>query len=193
MIGLMLGDGHINKKDRFIYAQSSLRIHHSNYFKHVLSLFKPYLCEDFVLKIKSFRDKKTNKTYNALSFSTLKFPCFYPYRRLFYDSNNKKIVPSTIQNLLTPRGLAYLIMDDGSIKNSGLILNTYRFTSSDVIKLKTAIENLFVLNGENPLKCSIHKHKKGDSIYIWRESMDLLRKHISQYMHKDMLYKINSR
>lgn len=85
-------------------------------------------------------------------------------------------------------------MDDGSIQNSGLHLNTYGFTSSDVIKLKTAIENLFFekTQGENPLKCSIHTHKKGNRIYIWRESMDLLRKHISQYMHKDMLYKINS-
>jgi hypothetical protein len=27
-------------------------------------------------------------------------------------------------------------------------------------------ENMF---GENTLKCSIHKHKKGDRIYIWGE------------------------
>ena len=194
----MLGDGHIlrkqRKNSRFIYAQSSLRIHHLNYFNHVLSLFKPYLSEDFLLKNRSFRDKRTNKTYSSVSFATLTLPCFNHYRSLFYDSNNKKIVPSTIQNLLTPIGLAYWIMDDGSIQNSGLHLNTYGFTSSDVIKLKTAIENLFFekTQGENPLKCSIHTHKKGNRIYIWRESMDLLRKHISQYMHKDMLYKINS-
>nr|AYE93248.1 LAGLIDADG homing endonuclease [Termitomyces sp.] len=168
MVGLMQGDGHIQqrKNSRFIYAQSSLRIHHLNYFKHVLSLFKPYLSEEFVLKNRNFRDKRTNKTYSSVSFATLTLPCFNHYRSLFYDSNNKKIVPSTIQNLLTPIGLAYWIMDDGSIQNSGLHLNTYGFTSSDVIKLKTVIENLFVLNGEKPLKCSIHKHKKGDRIYI---------------------------
>lgn len=107
----MLGDGHIlrkqRKNSRFIYAQSSLRIHHLNYFNHVLSLFKPYLSEDFLLKNRSFRDKRTNKTYSSVSFATLTLPCFNHYRSLFYDSNNKKIVPSTIQNLLTPIGLAY--------------------------------------------------------------------------------------
>ena len=46
--------------------------------------------------------------------------------------------------------------------------------------------------GENSLKCTIHKLPKGQRIYIWEESMVLLKNNISQYMHKDMLYKINS-
>ena len=40
MIGLLLGDGHIQKRSingnsSFIYGQSSLRLHHLNYFNHV--------------------------------------------------------------------------------------------------------------------------------------------------------------
>jgi hypothetical protein len=27
-------------------------------------------------------------------------------------------------------------------------------------------------------------------LYIWEESLNLMRNHIIQYMHKDMLYKI---
>ena len=66
IIGLLLGDGHIQKRSvlgnsRFIYAQSSLRIHHINYFKHVLELFKPYLYNDFNYKDKTFTDKITKK------------------------------------------------------------------------------------------------------------------------------------
>lgn len=79
-------------------------------------------------------------------------------------------------------------MDDGSLQNRGLHLNTYGFTSSDVLLLKSVIENMF---GEKSIKCSIHKHKKGDRIYIWGESMELLRKNISKYMHKNMAYKIH--
>lgn len=58
-------------------------------------------------------------------------------------------------------------------------------------------ENLFIpINCDNDkvnaiLKCSIHNHKKGYRIYIWEESMIIVRNHIHQYMHKDMLYKIN--
>ncbi len=46
--------------------------------------------------------------------------------------------------------------------------------------------------GDNTLKYSIHKHNKGERIYMWEESMELLRSNIYQFMHKDMLYKINS-
>ena len=42
------------------------------------------------------------------------------------------------------------------------------------------------------MKCSIYKHKKGNRIYIWEESMIFLRDQISQFMHEDMLYKIDS-
>ena len=80
-------------------------------------------------------------------------------------------------------------MDDGSLQNKGLHLNTYGFTPQDIFLLKTTLENMF---GENTLKCTIHKHQKGERIYIWEESMELVRNNISQFMHKDMQYKINS-
>ena len=80
-------------------------------------------------------------------------------------------------------------MDDASLQNKGLHLNTYGFTSQDVLILKYTLENMF---GERTLKCSIHKHKKGERIYIWGESMDVVRHNISQFMHSNMLYKINS-
>ena len=99
------------------------------------------------------------------------------------------MVPSNIANLLSPRGLAYWIMDDGSLQNKGLHLNTYGFTNEDVLNLKITLENMF---GENSLKCSIHKHQKGQRIYIWEESMECLRNNISQFFYKDMLYKINA-
>lgn len=141
IIGLLLGDGHIQKRSvlgnsRFIYAQSSLRLHHINYFKHVLELFKPYLSNDFNYKEKTFTDKRTNKEYKSVHFATLSLPCFNYYRDMFYDSNNLKIVPLNIKNLLTPRGLAYWIMDDGSLQNKGLHLNTYGFTHEGILKLK---------------------------------------------------------
>ena len=94
-------------------------------------------------------------------------------------------------------------MDDGSIQNKGLHLNTYSFSKEEVILLKNAIEKIFVPiellaspkqeQEKFILKCSIHKHKKGYRIYIWEQGMDTVRNHISQYMHKDMLYKINSK
>ena len=194
MIGLLLGDGHIQKRSingnsRFIYGQSSLRLHHLNYFNHVFELFKPYLSKDFNPKKRCFTDKRSNKKYSSVQFATLSLPCFNYYKDLFYNSNYLKIVNSNIPNLLSPRGLAYWIMDYDSLQNKGLHLNTYGFTPQDIFLLKTTLENMF---GENTLKCTIHKHQKGERIYIWEESMELVRNNISQFMHKDMQYKINS-
>jgi hypothetical protein len=112
LIGLLLGDGHIQKRhnsgnSRFIYAQSSLRENHLNYFNHVFSMFNPYMSKDFEPKSRSFTDKRNNKTYSSISFATLTLPCFSKYRDLFYNSQNKKIVPLNIEELLTPIGLAY--------------------------------------------------------------------------------------
>jgi len=110
LIGLLLGDGHLqcrNTNSRFIYGQSSLREHHLNYFYHIFDLFKPFVNKDFIIKPRSFVDKTTNKTYGSLYFSTLTLPCFNYYRNLFYNLENKKIVPNNIQQLLTPRSLAY--------------------------------------------------------------------------------------
>jgi hypothetical protein len=50
-----------------------------------------------------------------------------------------KIVPSNIQELLNPRGSGYWIMDNGSLQNKGLHLNTYGFTNQDVLNLKNTL------------------------------------------------------
>lgn len=155
----------------------------------MLELFQPFISKDFKAKSKSFLDKRSNLIYSSISFATLTLPCFTYYRNLFYDSINKKIVPLNIKQLLTPRGLAYWIMDDGSLQNKGLHLNVYGFSYNEVVLLKSTLETLF--NPNAFIKCSIHNHKKGYRLYIWEESMIIVRNHISQYMHKDMLYKIN--
>ena len=80
-------------------------------------------------------------------------------------------------------------MDDGSLQNKDLHLNTYGFTNQDVLNLKSNLGNLFV---GNTLKSSTHKHKKGEILNIWGESMDVIRHNISKFKHKNMLYKINS-
>jgi hypothetical protein len=90
-----------------MYGQSSLREHHLNYFCHILDLFKPFLSKEFQIKSRSFVDKRTKNTYSSVLFATLTLPCFSYYRNLFYNAENKKIVPLNINQLLTPRGLAY--------------------------------------------------------------------------------------
>lgn len=160
-----------------------MRKQHIAYFHHVHSLFKEFCASDFIPKLKIWKNKHSKTKYQSSSFTTLSLPCFNIFRELFYFKG-KKIVPKNIDELLTYRGLAYWIMDDGSKQNKGLHLNTYGFSDEDVELLLKTLKIKFLL------KCSIHKHKSGKIIYIWEESMESLRINLLEYIHKDMLYKI---
>jgi hypothetical protein len=71
-------------------------------------------------------------------------------------------------------------MVDGSLKNKGLLLNTYNFTNEEVLNLKRTFENMFVDIANKSLNCSIHKHYKGLRIYVWEESIGMIREQILQ-------------
>jgi hypothetical protein len=51
-------------------------------------------------------------------------------------------------------------MKDGSKQNDGIHLNTYDIKKEEILLLITVLSEKF------KLKCSIHKHKSGDRIYI---------------------------
>lgn len=200
-IGLMLGDGHIQKRSsklegcsRFIYTQSAIRKNHVAYFHHVFSLYKCFCSPTFQPKIYSWHVEKQKsnsaKMYSSSSFTTLTLPIFNKYRSLFYynDLSGQAIkkVPKNIFTLLTYRALAYWIMDDGSIQNKGLHLNTYGFSDQDLALLMHVLETKF------KLKCSIHKHNKGKRIYIWEMSMITLKQKLKIYIIPEMIYKIDN-
>lgn len=170
---------------------SALHAQPFSYFYPVCSKFKPFCSLNFTPKTKTLRrlrrvDKRTKNSYKSISFTTLSLPCFNFYRGLFY-LNNVKFIPNNNYELLNFQGLAYLIMDDGSLQNKGLHLNTYAFSDRDIKILIVVLTNKF------NLKCSIHyQNKNKPRIYIWQESMPLLTAKISNHKHTDMLYKIKS-
>ena len=103
---------------------------------------------------------------------------------MFYQ-NNVKIVPDNIHQLLTPKGLAFFIMDDGSRHGTGLHISVYAFSNEDVDKL------MFTLQDKFSLRCSLHYNRdKKPRIYVFKESMDRLRSLVSPYFIKEMLYKL---
>ena len=109
LIGILLGDAHIAKRSstsnaRLMYAQTA--INHKAYFEYVYSFFHPFCAKDYTPKTKISRDKRTNKIYSSISFTTMQLPCLNIFRELFYPSNIK-IVPNNIYELLTPKGLAF--------------------------------------------------------------------------------------
>lgn len=124
LIGILLGDAHIARRtatcnSRLMYAQTAVA--HKEYFNHVLSIFLPFCVTSYTYQSSINIDKRTNKSYSSISFTTMQLPCFNEYRDLFYNKNIK-VVPDNIYDLLTPMprfakqkrgwGLAYYIIDD---------------------------------------------------------------------------------
>lgn len=187
LVGILLGDAHIVRRSstgnsRLVYAQTAVA--HKEYFDYVLSFFIAFCVKDYKPQSRIIRDNRIGKIYSAISFTTMQLPCFNVFRELFYLSNKKK-VPENIYDLLTPRGLAFWIMDDGSRHGSGLHISVYAFTNQDVDKL------MFTLQDKFNLKCSIHYNKdKKPRIYIFKESMDNLISLVKPYFINKMLYKL---
>jgi LAGLIDADG DNA endonuclease family len=78
-------------------------------------LFKDYCGTP--LQVSNHKPSKiTGKEYSFIRFNTLAFPCFNEFYALF-SPNGIKVIPLNIGELLTPIGLAYWILDDGSSKN----------------------------------------------------------------------------
>lgn len=166
-----------------VYGQTAVK--HKEYFDYVYSLFTSFCANDHKPKLRLIVDNRTKKTYSAISFTTMQLPCFNEYREMFYNSDRKKVIPSNIFDLLTPRGLAFWIQDDGSRHGSGLHISVYGFTNSDVDKL------MFTLQEKFNLKCSIHYNRDNKPrIYIFKESMDTLISLVKPYFVKEMLYKL---
>ena len=187
LIGILLGDAHIAKRSstgnsRLVYAQTALT--HKAYFQYVYSFFTAFCAINYIPQSRVVRDNRTNKIYSAISFTTMQLPCFNVFRELFYLSN-VKTVPYNIYELLTPKGLAFWIMDDGSKHGTGLHISVYAFINNDVDKL------MFTLQDKFNVKCSIHYNRDNKPrIYIFKQSMDHLITLVKPYFINEMLYKL---
>lgn len=182
IIGLILGDAslvrkHPNGNAYLKYAQSTK---HTEYLNLVFSHFKPY-CKMTSPTLGQI--KLRDNTYGVLSFSSRSLPCFTELNTLFYP-NGIKLIPSNIASLLTPVGLAYWSLDDGSKCSNGFHLNTNAFSLEDLDLL------LDLLRVKLNLICSLHPRGKGNRIYISAKSMLAFRSLVTPHFHPSMLYKL---
>jgi len=119
-------------------------------------------------------------------FATWTYTSFNWIHDLWYVDRVKRI-PTCIAFYLTPLALAIWIMDDGTKSGSGLKLCTNSFTYEDCLILISALYKNF------GLKCTINSAGAPNQycIYIWKESMEDLRRIVSPHIVPSMKYKID--
>jgi len=178
-IGIILSDANISKAYKAdARLQFKQAVNHIEYFYFVFFKLNHY-CSKAPYITKTIISKKE---HIELSFTTRTLPCITKLYNIFY-LNNKKVVPTTLYDLLTWEALAYWIMGDGTY-NSGVKIQTNSFTIKEVV----FILNILIIKFN--LECSLHFQRGNPIIYIKSKSLKRNLDNILPFMHDSMKYKI---
>lgn len=187
IFGSLLGDGFAEKRKqgngtRICFYQEASHLSYLIYLHKLISDLE--YCNKILPQPKT-RLGKGGIVRRISRFSTWTYSSFNWIQELWYVDGIKK-VPENIGEYLTPVALAIWIMDDGSKSNKGLKLATNSFTFSDCNLL------VKVLNENFQLKSSVQSAGVENQyvIYIWKESMPILRKIVLPFFDPSMKYKI---
>jgi surface antigen len=185
LVGLLLGDACLETQNRgrtyrLKIEQTARR---QAYVEHLYSLFQEWVLTPPSARIK--RASNGSVTEN-LAFQTVSHSAFRFYAQQFYVGGRKR-VPELIHHWLTPRGLSYWFMDDGSLKSSqskGVILNTHCFSLQEVERLATCLSDYF------GLQVAPRRQPDGVQLYVSGRSFETFSALVEPYIIPEMRYKV---
>lgn len=186
LIGSLLGDGHMERDgngSRFCFYQKGEHVEYILWLHSIL--FKHGYCKENIPQIQS--RMINGKLSYYCRFITFTYSSFNWIYEGFYK-NNIKIIPTWIDDYISPIALAIWIMDDGGwIKNRGIKLCTNCFKLSEVNRL------VFILETKYKLNLSIHSTGSLNqyNIYISKSNLPILIPLVLPHMHPYFLYKLN--
>ena len=185
--GSLLGDAHAEKRTkgvgtRISFHQEDSHIEYIYYLHNIMS--KAGYCNS-KLPIAKKRLGFKGKIRKVCRFHTWTYTSFNQIHNDWYQEG-RKCVPNDIDKYITPLALAIWIMDDGSKIGKSIKFSTNSFTYLEC-------QNLVIALGKNfELKASIQSAGTDNQyiIYIWKESMENLRRIVGPYIIPEMKYKI---
>jgi len=185
LVGLLLGDGCLETQNRGRTYRLKVEQSddHAAYVQHLYSVFQPWVLSP--PRSRSHSDSQ-GEDHVSWSFQTVSHPAFRFYAHLFYSGRLKR-VPKLIHRWLTPRGLAYWFMDDGSIKSKqsrGVLFNTHSFSTDDVSRLVQVLQSVF------SLAATVRKQRDYQQIYVSGASLETFHRHVDLYLIDSMRYKL---
>lgn len=184
MVGLMLGDGHLETQNNG--KTYRLKLEHSVKQKEYLQ----WLClqfQEWVLTGPQLKSSLSQgKVYDKCWFNTVSHGSFRFYAQQFYK-RRVKVVPKMIRKWLSPLAMAIWFMDDGSIKSKqtrSLILNTQGFSKADICILQEALCLKF------GVKTTLRQQDDGIQIFVPSDSVDMFVAVIEPFVIPSMKYKL---
>lgn len=185
--GSLLGDSHAELREkgkgtRLSFSQES---HNEEYLLWLFNLIsKLGYCNPNIPKIQT-RLGVNGKIRHIIRFHTYTYHNLNLLHEAWY-TNNIKHVPININNYFYPITLAIWIMDDGTRVGKGLKLSTNSFTYADCIRLTNLLYDFYNIKATVQTAGLSNQYH----IYIWAESMKILRLLVQPFMVSSMLYKL---
>jgi hypothetical protein len=185
LVGVLLGDACLESQNggRTFRLKIEQSAQHEAYVRHLYALFGPW-----VLSPPRFKRCKASNGATSMSwaFSTVSHVALCFHANQFYEEQGKH-VPELIHRWLTPRGLAYWYMDDGSMKSEqskGVIFNTQGFQRPDVERLIATLQTQFALSAK------LRHQKDGWQIYLSGTRFERFLELVEPWILAEMRYKL---
>ena len=187
IFGSLLGDSHAERRAigngvRISFMQEAT---HKEYLLWLHNLISNLgYCSPKIPKIQTRIGFGGNLRY-IIRFHTFTYSSLNWVYDLWYI-NGVKSVPKNIEKFLTPLALAIWIIDDGGRVGQGLKFSTNYFSYEDCLILSN------VLFDKYNLRTSVQSAGQENQyiIYVFKESMPLLRKIVLPYIVSSILYKL---
>lgn len=183
LIGLLLGDGCLERKSKNSRLQVKQSVNKKEYVVWLNNIFLDYV------KTPAKQRKDTDQWY----FATRSLSQFEEWNKIFYK-NRKKIIPKNICDLLaSPISLAVWFMDDGTLdyrekSHYSFTYSTDSFSVTEVALLQKALFENFGI--ESSIQTPRSRGKKYTKLYIGKKGREKFIKIIFPYILKCFAYKI---
>lgn len=185
-VGSLLGDAclyRVSKDTKIKFEQGHI---HKEYLFSLFNLFKVYTFQEEPYTRLEIHGSKKGQV-KSYSFRTFTHTTFNDLWDLLMVDGRKSIRPGLITNHLTGLGLAYWIMDDGSLQNDkkSMIIHTQSYTKAEVELLSSELNMKFSLSSR------VIPHKQVyHVIFIPSKDANTLYNLISPFVHQSMCYKL---
>jgi LAGLIDADG DNA endonuclease family len=192
LIGIILGDGHLEKRGRGPNSHALLTITFA--VRYVLLAQYIYGLFIFLVNKKGFRFSEVqsgegSKYFGRIIVRTVNLPLLTYYHNIFYkliDNKYKKIIPLNIIDFLTPVSLAFFIMGDGNYNTVKKVIRLYTnsYTKLEVEYLSKA------LNEKLGIRNRIEKDKLNYIIVIPTSQVPIVQALVKEHVHPSFYYRI---
>lgn len=183
LYGSLLGDMSLElnwKNVRPVISQGGAQ---EDYFDYKCNIFKNLIGK---INKKEYKDKRSNKKYRKCVVKFLTNPIYTALKKELYPNGIKRLTRNWLDKI-TPRGLAFWFMDDGT--NAGTIA-TNCFTKSEC---ELIVNWLYTKWGiESTLQKSVNNGNIQYLVYIRKKSRPIFYNLTHIYFIPSMLYKISN-